>query len=176
MRVVTKFRPRAKPPQEPRDELMNSTQRLFFENGVGSTSIEQITGGANVAKGTFYVDFASKDDILLVLRARFVRELSEGLKIAIKRQPEEDWKGKVAAWAKAGITYFLDAAAPHDFVFNEYRPPSLTRAQFYSRTWKLPLSGRRRIYSLVTLQVVAPRILAALLGKVAYPESGRWSR
>lgn len=124
MRAVTKFRPRTKPPQERRDELMNAAQRLFLENGVGSTSIEQITDGADVAKGTFYLHFASKDGVLLALRDRFVRELLEGLKKAIARCPEEDWKGKLAAWAKAGITYFLEAAALHDLVFHEYQPPS----------------------------------------------------
>jgi AcrR family transcriptional regulator len=103
---------------------MNAAQRLFLKNGVGSTSIEQITHGADVAKGTFYLHFASKDDVLLALRDRFVRELLESLKKAVARRPEEDWKGKLAVWAKAGITYFLDAAALHDLVFHEYQHPS----------------------------------------------------
>ena len=103
---------------------MNAAQRLFLENGVGSTSIEQITGGADVAKGTFYLHFASKDDVLLALRDRFVRELLESIKTAIARRPEEDWRGKLAAWAKAGITYFLDAAALHNLVFHHYQHPS----------------------------------------------------
>jgi AcrR family transcriptional regulator len=115
---------RTKPPQERRDELMNSAQRLFLQNGLDSTSIEQITGGANVAKGTFYLHFASKDDVLLALRERFVRALWEKLKLAVSSCPEDDWRGKLAAWAKAGIAYFLEQEAIHDLVFREYQLPS----------------------------------------------------
>jgi AcrR family transcriptional regulator len=121
---MTLRRPRTKPPEERRDELMNAAQRLFLEQGVGPTSIEQITDGADVAKGTFYLHFASKDDVLLALRERFIREFLNGIKMAIARRPDQDWKGKLAAWAKAGIAGYLDAAALHDIVFHEYQPPS----------------------------------------------------
>lgn len=124
MRTETKFRPRTKPPQERRAELMNAAQRLFLQNGVDLTSIEQITDGADVAKGTFYLHFASKDDVLLALRDRFIREFLEELKKAIARRPEGDWRGKLAAWAKAGTIYFLEKAAIHDLVYHKYQPPS----------------------------------------------------
>jgi AcrR family transcriptional regulator len=124
MRQAAKFRPRTKPPQERRDELMNSAQRLFLQNGLDLTSIEQITDGANVAKGTFYLHFSSKDDVLLALRDRFVSALLENLKQAVSRRPDGDWRGKLAAWVKAGITYFLEEAAIHDLVFGEYQLPS----------------------------------------------------
>jgi AcrR family transcriptional regulator len=124
MREILKSRPRTKPPQERREELMNSAQRLFLLHGLDLTSIEQITDGANVAKGTFYLHFASKDDVLLALRDRFVRALLENLKQAVSKRAEGDWRGKLAAWAKAGIAYFLEEAAIHDLVFREYQLPS----------------------------------------------------
>ena len=105
-------------------ELMNAAQRLFLQNGVDLTSIAQITDGADVAKGTFYLHFASKDDVLLALRDRFIREFLEELKKAIARRPEGDWRGKLATWAKAGTIYFLEEAAIHDLVFYEYQPSS----------------------------------------------------
>ncbi len=103
---------------------MNAAQRLFIKNGVAATSIEQITDGANVAKGTFYLHFSSKDDVLFALRERFVRELLDGIKSAIAKRREEDWKGKLAAWAEAGIAGYVDAAALHDIVFYEFQAPS----------------------------------------------------
>ena len=60
MRTATRLRPRTKAPEERRDELMNAAQRLFLEQGVATTTIEQITMGADVAKGTFYLHFSSK--------------------------------------------------------------------------------------------------------------------
>jgi len=103
---------------------MNAAARLFLKNGVAATSIEQITVGADVAKGTFYLHFASKDDVLLALRERFVSQYLDRIRKAIARRPEGDWRGKVAAWAKAGVTGYLDAAALHDIVFHEYQPQS----------------------------------------------------
>jgi AcrR family transcriptional regulator len=68
--------------------------------------------------------FASKDDVLLALRDRFVCTLLEDLKKAIWKRSEGDWKGKLGAWAQAGIAYFLEEAAIHDLVFREYLLPS----------------------------------------------------
>ena len=42
-RTATKARPRTKPPQERRDELIHAAYRLFLEQGVAPTTIEQIT-------------------------------------------------------------------------------------------------------------------------------------
>jgi AcrR family transcriptional regulator len=74
MRPSTKSRPRTKPPEERRDELMNSAQHLFLKSGVGPTTIEQITSGAKVAKGTFYLYFSSKEAVLAALGDRFAEE------------------------------------------------------------------------------------------------------
>src|SRR5580658_2989974 len=127
MRAVKKPPPRTKPPEVRRDDIMNSAQRLFLKHGVSSTSIEQITDGAKVAKGTFYLHFESKEDVLLALRDRFVRNFLDALKVAIARRPEEDWQGKLAAWAQAGVNYFLDEAALHNVVFHQYQPGSPTK-------------------------------------------------
>jgi AcrR family transcriptional regulator len=120
---MTLRRPRTKPPEERRDELMNAAQRLFLEHGVGATSIEQITDGADVAKGTFYLHFKSKDDVLFALRQRFVRELFANIENAIAQQRAKDWKRKLGAWAAAGTAGYLDAAALHNIVFYEFQAP-----------------------------------------------------
>ena len=103
---------------------MDAAQRRFIADGVEATSIEQITDGADVAKGTFYLHFDSKDDVLLALRERFVRELLDKVKMAIAKRGAKDWKGKLAAWAAAGISGYLHAAALHSIVFYEFQAPS----------------------------------------------------
>jgi AcrR family transcriptional regulator len=122
MREATQSRPRTKPPEERRDELMNAAQKLFIEHGVGQTTIEQITAAADVAKGTFYLYFSSKEDVLAGLRQRYVQGLLAGIKSAVDAIPEGDWRGKLAAWAKASIAGYLDAILLHDIVFVESHP------------------------------------------------------
>ena len=50
---------------------MDAAEKLFLEQGVAPTTVEQITDGAGVAKGTFYLYFSSKEDILSALGDRF---------------------------------------------------------------------------------------------------------
>jgi AcrR family transcriptional regulator len=124
MRTATKRRPRTKAPEERRDELMNAAQRLFLEQGVAPTTIEQITSGAEVAKGTFYLYYSSKEDLLAALRERFAQELLMSIIAAIARKPEGDWKGKLAMWARSCVTGYLDSIRLHDIAFYESRPPT----------------------------------------------------
>ena len=126
MPIASKTRPRTKPPEERRDELMNAAQRLFLKHGVGPTTIEQITTGAEVAKGTFYLYFSSKEDVLAALRGRFGQELLERIRTAVAQIREGDWKGKLAAWAAAGVDGYLDSAQLHDILFYGSRPPTRT--------------------------------------------------
>ncbi|MBY5900937.1 TetR/AcrR family transcriptional regulator [Rhizobium leguminosarum] len=110
-------KPRTKPPEERRDELMTAAERLFLEKGVELTTIEEITTGAGVAKGTFYLHFSSKADVLQALRARFVQGVLDGIVAAVEGRRQEDWRGRLAAWSMACATGYLDAAALHHLAF-----------------------------------------------------------
>jgi AcrR family transcriptional regulator len=117
MPVASKTRPRTKPAEERREELMNAAQRLFLKHGVEPTTIEQITTGAAVAKGTFYLYFSSKEDLLGALRGRFAQQLLTRIKTTVAQNREQDWKGKLATWAAAGVAGYLDSAQLHDILF-----------------------------------------------------------
>ncbi|MBX4957194.1 TetR/AcrR family transcriptional regulator [Rhizobium lentis] len=110
-------KPRTKPPEERRDELMTAAERLFLAKGVEQTTIEEITSGAGVAKGTFYLHFSSKVDVLEALRDRFVKGVLEGIVAAVEAQRQEDLRGKLAAWSIACATGYLDAAGLHHLAF-----------------------------------------------------------
>jgi AcrR family transcriptional regulator len=124
MGTRNKLRPRTKAPEQRRDEIMNAAERLFLKDGVALTTIEQITSGAGVAKGTFYLYFSSKHDVLAALGDRFGQGLLRNIKAAIARQPEKDWEAKLAAWARACVTGYLDSIRLHDVVFYGSRPAS----------------------------------------------------
>jgi AcrR family transcriptional regulator len=121
---TSKSRPRTKPPEVRRDELINAARRLFLRRGVGPTTIEEITSAAKVAKGTFYLYFSSKDDILSALRDRFAQTILMKIKMAISKRKEGDWKGKLEAWAAAGVSGYLAANRLHDVLFYASHPRS----------------------------------------------------
>jgi AcrR family transcriptional regulator len=119
-----KARPRTKPPQQRRDELMDAARRLFLEHGVASTTIDRIASGADVAKGTFYLHFSSKEDLLVALGEQFAQKHLSHIKAAIAAKPEADWTAKLATWAEASVTFYLDSIQLHDMLFYESRSPT----------------------------------------------------
>jgi AcrR family transcriptional regulator len=122
--MKAKLRPRTKPPQQRRDELMDAAQRLFLKQGVGPTTIDQITSGADVAKGTFYLHFSSKEDLLSALGEQFAGQHLSRIKTALAAAPEADWTGKLATWIEACVTFYLDSIQLHDMLFHESRAPT----------------------------------------------------
>jgi AcrR family transcriptional regulator len=122
MGSAAKTRPRTKPPEERREELMNAAQKLFLEHGVGPTTVEQITSGADVAKGTFYLYFSAKEDVLAALQERFGRTLFEKIRAAVAEKQDSDWKGKLAAWGGACVNGYLDSIELHDILFFGAQP------------------------------------------------------
>jgi AcrR family transcriptional regulator len=59
-----------------RAALLETAARLFRERGLEGTSIEQIVSAAGYTKGAFYANFASKEDLFLVmLDEKFAAEL-----------------------------------------------------------------------------------------------------
>jgi AcrR family transcriptional regulator len=117
-------RPRTKLPEERRDELMNAAERLFLKQGFGPTTIEQITAAAQVAKGTFYLHFKSKEDVRSALGDRFAGDHLARIKTAVARKPQTDWRGRLSAWAAAGVSFYLDSIKLHDVLFYEGRSPT----------------------------------------------------
>jgi AcrR family transcriptional regulator len=117
-------RPRTKSPEERRDELLNAAERLFLAQSFGSTTIDQITAAAEVAKGTFYLYFKSKEDVRAALGDRFARDHLARIKTGVARKPPSDWKGRLSAWAAATISFYLDSIELHDVLFYEGRTPT----------------------------------------------------
>jgi AcrR family transcriptional regulator len=103
---------------------MSAAQSLFLENGFGATTIEQITAAADVAKGTFYLHFASKDELRAALGEKFARQHLARVVAAVARISEEDWRGKLAAWARASVAFYVESIRFHDVLFHDARSPT----------------------------------------------------
>ena len=114
-------RPRTRPAEERREDLMNAAQRLFLKHGFAATSVGRITAGADVAKGTFYLHFRSKEDLRTALGDRFTQLHLARIEKAIGRHPERDWKAKLATWIKVSTSFHLDYIKLHDVLFHESR-------------------------------------------------------
>jgi AcrR family transcriptional regulator len=72
MRVV-------KEPEERRNELIDTAEALFIEKGYDNTTVEEIVKKTEVAKGTFYHYFKSKNEILDAMLNRYTEEINESM-------------------------------------------------------------------------------------------------
>jgi AcrR family transcriptional regulator len=113
-----KLRPRTKPSDVRREELLLSGERLFLAKGVAATSIDDIAAGADIAKGTFYLYFAAKEDFLAALRERFSGSNRAHTNTRLAARPAGDWRGKLDAFVEGGISFYLDHVRLHDVLFH----------------------------------------------------------
>jgi AcrR family transcriptional regulator len=103
---------------------MNAAQQLFIDNGVGPTTIEQITAAADVAKGTFYLYFAAKEQLVGALAERFTQQLLATIVHGVAACGAADWRGRLSAWAVHAVAGYLDAIRVHDIILYDAHAPT----------------------------------------------------
>lgn len=85
--------------EEKRKNLLDVAYKLFLKQGVSATSIAQICKEAGIAKGTFYLYFQDKEDILASLTRRISYHLIEDAYSNVPASDNDFVKG---------ITYMID--------------------------------------------------------------------
>lgn len=116
------LKPRTKPAEIRRDDILRAAASLFIAKGVSTTTIDEIATRAEVAKGTFYLYFTSKEDLVGALRERFVKGFRARIQEAIGACPPDDWTGRLKSFVATGIEAYLDDYQLHDVVFHDHRP------------------------------------------------------
>jgi AcrR family transcriptional regulator len=120
--VRARGRPRTKSAELRREELLDAAQQLFLDKGIGATSIDEIASAVQVAKGTFYLYFPSKEALLHALQERFVAGFLEQLEAAMDRCGPGHWRPRLQVWVRTIIEGYLDNVRLHDVIFHETQP------------------------------------------------------
>jgi AcrR family transcriptional regulator len=120
-RPISEAKPRTKPAEVRREELLDSAERLFLEKGLAATSVDEIVSQADVAKGTFYLHFASKEALVIGLQERYLVRCFAVLEKALARRKPDDYRGRLRTWIQSNVDFFIEHVALHDIVFHEFR-------------------------------------------------------
>jgi TetR/AcrR family transcriptional regulator, transcriptional repressor for nem operon len=112
---------RTKPADERRTDLLDAGQALFLDKGVAAATVDEITRRAGVAKGTFYLYFRSKDDLLTALQTRFSHDFAARVIEATDRS--RSWPGKLDAAVRACFDHYRAVEALHDVLFHHTGGP-----------------------------------------------------
>jgi len=100
-----------------RATLLETAGRLFVEKGYEATTMDEIAAGASVAKGTLYHYFASKTELLEVLRDGFQDEVMNRVKSRVESCADDNWRERLKAWIEAAADAYFDMSKLHDVIF-----------------------------------------------------------
>jgi len=95
--VITEYR---------RDALLHAATRVFGKYGFDCATMEQIASAADVAKGTTYLYYRSKQSIYDAALSRGLAELDDWTREALGRA--SNLQGAIAAFVTARAEYFLE--------------------------------------------------------------------
>ena len=72
---------------ERRNEILDAAERLFAERPDGLPSMDELAEAAGVAKGTLYLYFPSKEEVLVELHERYLNDFFDRLGAALAANP-----------------------------------------------------------------------------------------
>lgn len=105
-------------PKDRRNELLEAAERVIRRKGK-DVRIDDIVAEAKAAKGTFYLYFASWEDLLLELRSRafaeFERQYPETTELPKRR---DDWGPYIERLANAFVDFTIALGGLHEAIFH----------------------------------------------------------
>lgn len=102
-------------PDERREELLKAAESLLRRGG--TVRVEDVVAEARAAKGTFYVYFATWDDLLEAVRARIFAAFQAAHPIVPPR-PAGNWVDVVERVATAFVEFTASLEGLHDAIFH----------------------------------------------------------
>lgn len=77
-------------PTDPRERILRTADRLFYEQGYLATGINQIIAEAQVAKASFYQHFPSKEDLAIAYLNQRSETMLKRFRQAVESQPDPE--------------------------------------------------------------------------------------
>ena len=113
--------PRRQPPDVRREQILDAAQQVLLRRGPAAATMADVADTASVAKGTVYLYFASKAELLAGLRARYFERLTAVLGDPAAARPGAP--PTVAARIEGLVAAFYDFALAnhelHHVLFHE---------------------------------------------------------
>ena len=75
--------------RERRQDLISVAEQLFLKQGYENTTVNQIIASLNLAKGTYYYHFRSKEDILIAVSDKLISDTRQKLSAAHKQTDKD---------------------------------------------------------------------------------------
>lgn len=125
--------------QKKKAALVQAAYELFMEKNIAGTSVSDITERAGVAKGTFYLYFRNKEDIVGAVVTVLCRYILENAYLSMHERQTGDFVENTILLADAILDYFRDNKAVLELIQRNFHWPVL-QEKFRTDTdsvWKM---------------------------------------
>ena len=90
-----------------RDRIIENATRLFAARGYHGTTIDEIVQATGIAKGTFYIYFDSKEELLVEVIKRLIDDTLKKIDRALKERGERDFIARIEAKGSEMLELYL---------------------------------------------------------------------
>jgi TetR/AcrR family transcriptional regulator, transcriptional repressor for nem operon len=112
--------PRRQPPDVRREQILDAAERVLVGRGLAATTMAEVAEAASVAKGTVYLYFASKAELLAGLRARYFQDFAAMLDgPPAAGRPDPGVAARVERLVAASYDFALANHELHHVLFHE---------------------------------------------------------
>jgi AcrR family transcriptional regulator len=112
-------RRRREPPDVRREQILDAAQATLLSNGLSATTVADVADAAGIAKGTVYLHFQSKTELLVGLRARHVEQFSQRLADTLSASGRTKPMGRFDRFIDEFFDYSVTHRDLHHLLFHE---------------------------------------------------------
>lgn len=103
--------------------LLDAAERVLAERGLAATTVADITQAAGVAKGTFYLYFATKEDVIRGVQRRHFQAMLERVALAAAQLHDADFWAVTDSLIDTIVAYDLEHMDWYRNVVQGWAPP-----------------------------------------------------
>ena len=139
--------------QKKKAALLKAAYTLFLKNGVNATSVGDITAEAGVAKGTFYLYFREKQDIVTEVADHVARQILEEAYVRILDKKTGRFSEDLALIADAILDILSSNRPLLSFLGRDFKFPTFREKlnQSHNAVWRA-LKNDMKSYAAATHQ------------------------
>lgn len=101
-----------------RAELLSAATGVLRARGVDATTVDDITSAAGVSKGSFYLHFRSKDELLDALRMQLAEQVGAEVAALPRPRRRSDWPRFTASVVRTAIEAQVRVEDLHDLLMH----------------------------------------------------------
>lgn len=134
-----------KAPEERREDILDAALRVFAERGIRGATVAHIARAAGVAKGTFYLYFDSKEQLVGALKEGMVEAILAHASSLYEQVGKQDWWALVDTFGESYVDFMIEHRDMCQIMAQEQISPETDPifSECYAKIYEMLTAGLR---------------------------------